>query len=161
MKHPLVKSLNLAPHEEGGYYREVFKSSRSMETGRPGGRRPLCSTIYYLLTADSRTGHLHRNNSDITHFFHMGAPMKYTLISPAGELSAFTMGSNVDEGEQLQYTVPAGYWKASVLEKGDYGLISEVVVPGFDWRDMTIASMVDIENAFPHLLSKVKHLIRN
>lgn len=87
--------------------------------------------------------------------------MKYTLISPAGELSAFTMGSNVDEGEQLQYTVPAGYWKASVLEKGDYGLISEVVVPGFDWRDMTIASMVDIENAFPHLLSKVKHLIRN
>ncbi len=39
-------------------------------------------------------------------------------------------------GQALFLEVPAGTWKASRLEPGaDHALVSEVVVPGFDWAD--------------------------
>nr|WP_309717848.1 cupin domain-containing protein [Armatimonas sp.] len=47
----LIETLQLAPHPEGGYYREVF---RSAETVTPSDGRPIRSaltTIYFLLPA--------------------------------------------------------------------------------------------------------------
>lgn len=156
---PMIKTLGLTPHPEGGYYREIHKSGVTIETKRPGSSRSLFTTIYYLLTRESPIGHLHRNASDITHFFHLGSPIKYFTVSPEGVLDTFTLGANIDEGERLQFTVPGGHWKGSVLEKGDCGLISEVVSPGFDWRDMEIAKKIFIEKSYPGPFKNICHLI--
>jgi uncharacterized protein len=127
-KEALVTALRLRPHTaEGGYYSEQYRSGRwLLSTGAIA-----MDTIYYMLTSDSPIGHFHRNSLDIVHFFHLGGPLRYTTISPDGGIERFVLGAELDRGEQLQRTVPAGFWKASELLSGEYGLISEAVVPAF------------------------------
>ncbi len=138
----LIQTLALEPHPlEGGYFKRTYTSGRSI--GTAGSTRCLASAIYYCLTEDSPVGYLHRNASDIVHCFHAGAPLSYFLISPEGEFHQAILGNQLDAGQTPQLMVPANWWKASQLpvHNGDweYGLISEVVVPGFDYADNQVA----------------------
>ena len=142
-KHTLITALDLAPHPEGGYFRRTYESAHIQR-----GRR-LMSCIYYLLTSDQPLGRLHRNRSDIVHFWQGGSPLHYTLLSPEGKLLQFTLGPDLAAGQQLQLTVPGGFWKGSQLLCGEYGLISEAVCPGFDYDDHDMASAADIRERYP------------
>ncbi|WP_303674982.1 cupin domain-containing protein [Vampirovibrio chlorellavorus] len=145
----LIEALGLVAHDEGGYFRQLYQSDWTVPTDREGGARYGLNTIYYLLTADSPKGHLHRNQSDIVHFFHAGSPLTYFLLSPEGQLSKVVMGPDPAQGQVFQMTVPGGYWKASLLASGDFGLISEAVCPGFDYRDRELATPATVRGAFP------------
>lgn len=149
----IIAQLGLEPHLEGGYFRRSYTAPHSING------RPAMSSIYYLLTADSPIGHLHRNRSDILHFWQGGSSLRYTLISPSGELKQKVMGPNIGAGEQLQILVPGGYWKASELCAGDYGLISEAVCPGFDFADHQLASAAQIQHDYPQHWQGLTHLI--
>lgn len=139
----LIDQLRLEPHPEGGFFRRSYTASHV------AGGRNFMSSIYYLLTADSPTGHLHRNRSDIVHYWQLGAPLHYTLLSPEGKLLQVTLGPDLANGQQLQLTVPGGFWKASQLLEGDYGLISEAVCPGFDYDDHEMAEPEAIASTHP------------
>ncbi|WP_373092286.1 cupin domain-containing protein [Zhongshania sp.] len=149
----IIAQLGLEPHLEGGYFRRSYTAPHSING------RPAMSSIYYLLTADSPIGHLHRNRSDILHFWQGGSSLRYTLISPNGELKQKVMGPNIGAGEQLQILVPGGYWKASELCAGDHGLISEAVCPGFDFADHQLASAAQIQRDHPQHWQGLTHLI--
>ncbi|MFA5073942.1 MAG: cupin domain-containing protein, partial [Nitrospirota bacterium] len=45
----LIRELKLAPHPEGGWYRELYRSNLKVAT--PHGERCAITTIYYLLAA--------------------------------------------------------------------------------------------------------------
>jgi len=45
------------------------------------------------------------------------------------------VGPNVEAGEKISWVVEGGLWKSSQLEGEEGLLISEVVVPGFEFRD--------------------------
>lgn len=107
------------------------------------------TSIYYLLTAQSRIGHWHRNKSDILHFFHLGEPITYYLIDPEGHLQSVVMGPDPSKGHVLQLAVKGGTWKASHLPMGSYGLISEAVSPGFEYADMTLGARELLLARFP------------
>ena len=107
------------------------------------------TSIYYLLTADSRVGHWHKNRSDILHFFHLGAPITYYLIHPDGQLETVVLGPDPAQGQVLQLAVKGGVWKTSHLHSGDYGLISEAVSPGFEYTDMRLGERAALVQAFP------------
>lgn len=145
----LIQLLGLEAHDEGGYFRQLYQSDWTVPTDREGSARYGLNTIYYLLTAESPKGHLHRNQSDIVHFFHAGHPLTYLLLSPEGQLSTVVMGPDPLQGHVFQMTVPGGYWKASYLASGDFGLISEAVCPGFDYRDRTLATPAMVRQEFP------------
>ncbi len=149
----IIAQLGLEPHLEGGYFRRSYTAPHSING------RPAMSSIYYLLTADSPIGHLHRNRSGILHFWQGGSSLRYTVISPNGELKQKVMGPNIGAGEQLQILVPGGYWKASELCAGDYGLISEAVCPGFDFADHQLASAAQIQHDYPQHWQGLTHLI--
>lgn len=135
----LIQSLDLQEHPlEGGFFRRTYQSSREFNT--PTGRRKLLTSIFYLLTTENPIGYFHSNRSDIVHYYHLGAPLEYTLISPEGEVSRFILGSDILRGQQLQLTVKGGWWKASRLLSGHYGLISEAVAPGFEYEDNTLGA---------------------
>ncbi|MCA9660722.1 MAG: cupin domain-containing protein [Myxococcales bacterium] len=135
----LVDALDLTAHVEGGFFRETWGASSTVQTA--AGARPLANTIYYLLTEASPLGVLHRNVSDITHFFHSGGPIRYAMIDPAGRWHEVVMGRDVAAGQVLAFTCPGGWWKSSRLAVGsDHGLISEIVAPGFDYADQTLAT---------------------
>ncbi len=142
-KNSLISQLALSPHPEGGYFRRTYESAQ-VQRGRK-----LMSSIYYLLTEDQAIGHLHRNRSDIIHFWQHGSPLLYTLLSPEGKLLQFTLGPDFAAGQQLQLAVPGGFWKASQLLCGSYGLISEAVCPGFDFDDHDMAEGADIRAKYP------------
>ena len=146
-KNNLIASLALKPHPEGGYFRRVFTSDYLCNTDL--GHRPAMSSIYYLLTDDSPVGHWHRNQSDIMHYFQLGSALRYWLISPEGELTTVLLGPEINTGQQLQLLVPGGYWKASELESGQFGLLSEAVCPGFVPQDMEMASAGRLAAKFP------------
>lgn len=152
----LIQSLGLEPHDEGGYFRQVYQSDWTLETKRDGETRYGVNTIYYLLTSKSPQGHLHRNQSDIIHFFHAGSPVTYLTVSPAGEVNEVVMGPDFKEGQVFQMTVPGGYWKTSFLTGGEYALISEAVSPAFDYRDRELATPETIKALYPGLMARLK-----
>lgn len=141
----IIQLLDLQPHVEGGYFRRTFQSAHQTQ----GLGRPVMTAIYYLLTEDSPIGHLHRNQSDILHFYQAGAALTYHLVNPAGELSRVVLGPDLMQGQQLQLLVPGGWWKATELVSGQWGLLSEAVAPGFDYADMDLASRETVLAEFP------------
>ena len=105
------------------------------------------------------------------HYFNIGLPIRYTVITPDGTLQETLLGPNPLEGHEQHLFVPGGCWKASELlygsEKGgnlsascDYGLIGEAVAPGFDYSDMTIATAVEMQSAHAKHWERIKHLVK-
>lgn len=148
----LIKHLNLTPHQEGGYFRQTYKSEKTIDNNQHASKRSLMTSIYYLLTSASPLGRFHLNQSDITHYFHLGAPLTYVLIYPDGQLKEITMGTDVLAGQVMQMTVEGGVWKASKLHQNNdysFGLIGEAVAPGFEYEDMQLAQFDRLLAQFP------------
>ncbi len=137
--------LRLEPNPEGGWFRQTYESKTDVDT--EGGRRPLLNTIYYLLTADSPVGHLHRNRSAITHFHHDGGPATYLLVDPDARLHEIVLGPDLGAGHVVSFTAPGGWWKAThILAPGATDcLISEAVSPGFRYDDHEMATIEGIQ----------------
>ncbi|MCX5379746.1 cupin domain-containing protein [Streptomyces sp. NBC_00091] len=156
---PLRELLGLTPHVEGGYFRQYYESTDGLETSR--GRRPLANTIHYLLDRDSPVGYLHLNNAHITHFLNSGGPIQYLMLSPDGEVHEVVMGEDAAAGQVLAFTCPGGWWKSSRLPEGvSHGLISEIVAPGFDYRDQSLASADRIADQYPAAIGRLRPSIR-
>lgn len=149
-KHSLIDQLQLQPHVEGGYFRRSFCASQNI-AGSAQGQRPLASAIYYLLTDDSPIGYFHRNRSEILHVWQGGNALSYLLIDPQGHIARHRLGPNLAAGEQLQLLVPGGYWKATELVEGQFGLLTELVCPSFVYEDMQLASAGQMQQDFPSL----------
>jgi len=158
-KQQLIKTLSLEPHVEGGYFRRTYQSDWTAALAY-GERRGL-SSIYYLLTDDSPIGYLHKNKSDIIHYFHGGSPLTYLIVHPEGRLERTVLGSALAQGQQLQLLVRGGCWKASELEDGEFGLLSEAVAPGFDYADMELATAAGVQNQFPQLWDSLAKYIKS
>lgn len=145
----VIANLGLEPHVEGGYFRRTFQPDHRAKVATADGPRYTMTSIYYLLTAESPTGHWHLNRSDVIHYYHLGGPLHYTMIHPDGQLETAVLGPDLAAGQQLQLTVRGGVWKASQLQTGDYGLISEAVSPGFEYDDMTLGQRDELVAVFP------------
>ncbi|NOZ53601.1 MAG: cupin domain-containing protein [Gammaproteobacteria bacterium] len=158
-KNNIIDTLGLIPHpNEGGYFRRTFESKHV--TKMAGSHRKLASSIYYLLTDDNRYSYLHRNKSDIVHCYHCGSPIRYTIIVASGHIEQHVLGTNLSQGEIPQLIVAGGDWKASELVSGEYGLISEVVIPEFDYEDNEIATARQISTLFPELANNILRYIK-
>lgn len=158
----LIESLQLEPHLEGGWFRRTFQSDVSLDVDTPAGRRPLLTSIYYLLTRESPVGHFHRNSSGIMHYFHEGDSIDYFLLDSCGQLQHNRLGWQIEKGDRLQLYVPGGVWKASRLCEGEsaYGLISEAVAPGFDFADMELGTRENLQQQYPAHSGLIRELCR-
>ena len=145
----LIEQLQLEPHVEGGYFRRTFEASHREKIDLGDGPRFTLTSIHYLLTADSPIGRWNQNRSDIIHFHHLGGPLRYNIIGPAGDLESVVLGSETQRGHQFQLAVKGGTWKAAELLEGDYGLISEAVAPGFEYEDMSLGERRGLQASFP------------
>ncbi len=128
----LETELGLEPHPEGGYFRRIHTAATTLITEQ--GRRHSASAIHYLLTAEQPQGRFHRVRSTILHFVQSGGPVQYACIDTQGQLTETVLGYAA--GQALFLEVPASTWKCSRLLPGaTHALVSEVVLPGFDWAD--------------------------
>lgn len=127
----LIRAFALAPHVEGGYFRRTYAHATSTPVS--------VSAIHYLLTPHSPVGHFHRTGSVIVHSLHRGRG-RCVLLHEDGRTESFVLGHAVAKGERCMWVVEGGVWRATMLEEeeeeeGGGLLITEVVVPGFDFRD--------------------------
>ena len=102
----LIRSLNLAPHLEGGHYRETFRDSAAVD-----GRS--CSTaIYFLLRSGERSRRHRIDAAEIWHSY-AGAPL-HLQLSLNGVIQDRILGNDVLKGEAPQIVVPANAWQSAV-----------------------------------------------
>lgn len=124
--------LGLERHPEGGFFKRIH--THPLEVPTEYGPRAAASSIHYLLNREQPISRFHRVRPTILHFLQSGGPVIYALLNSEGWMQEVTLGFG--EGQQIALEVHGGIWKASRLPDGvDHALVSEVVVPGFDWAD--------------------------
>ena len=124
--HPLIATLGLQPHPEGGWYRET------MRLPAPDGGRDIATAILFLLEAGQRS-HWHRVDADELWLWHAGAPLTLSI----GDTEQ-CLGGDPLAGQAPQLRVPKGEWQAA--EAGDgWTLVSCVVTPAFDFAGFELA----------------------
>ena len=127
----IIERLDLKPHPEGGYYRETFRDSRTIDGGRAAS-----TAIYFLLARDQKS-HWHRVDAVEIWHYHAGDPLILRIADDNGE-RAIRLGSDLTASEQPQAIVPAHAWQAAETT-GDWTLVGCTVAPGFDFAKFELA----------------------
>ena len=127
----VIRLLDLAPHPEGGHFRQTFRDTRTVEGGRAA------STAIYFLLARGERSHWHRVDAAEAWHWHAGAPLEL-YIHADGATRTVTLGPDIAAGERPQAVVPVHVWQAAV-SLGDWTLVSCTVAPGFQYEGFELA----------------------
>ena len=126
----IIRLLNLAPHPEGGFFRETFR-----DQAEPG-ERPASTAIYYLLREGDRS-HWHRVDAAEVWHWYAGDPLELSL-SDGNKTETHHLGSALDKGEHPQIVVPKMIWQ-SARSLGRYTLVGCTVAPAFTFEGFELA----------------------
>ncbi len=141
----LINLLNLQPHPEGGYFREVFRSSHHVRPEDGRGSKSAVTTIYFLLEA-GKVSRWHQVQSDeVWHYYEGDALELFWIDGHMKEYHRGLLGPVDDNAEPVQI-VPAGCWQAA-RTCGTYTLVGCTVGPGFDYADFVLISDCPEEEA--------------
>lgn len=150
----IIRSLQLAPHPEGGWYREIYRSQRSIVAD--GAARSALTSIYYLLE-QGQVSRWHIVDADEAWHFYCGAALALFTYDPQvrrleRHLLA-TPGQIAQTGQRTArerpapgpgeggagdmhiapvHVVRAGVWQGA-RSLGAYSLVGCSVAPGFEF----------------------------
>lgn len=140
----LIAELRLAPHPEGGYFRETFRSADRITTVR-GTTRNALTTILFLLTGESFSA-FHRLTSDEIWHFYRGDPLAVDIIDAAGRHEQRVLRAD----GPWQTAVPAGaHFASHVEDPSGYALVGCDVAPGFEYSDFYLATRLVLIAQYP------------
>jgi predicted cupin superfamily sugar epimerase len=148
-----IQTLQLRPHPEGGWFREVYRSEETISPqGLPrrfSGERHFSTAIYFLLN-EKEFSAFHRIKQDEIWHFYDGNALTIHMIDPSGNYSAVKLGRNPSEGESLLVVVKAGWlFGATVNGENSFGLVGCTVAPGFDFDDFEMPSRAELLDQYP------------
>lgn len=122
----IIKTLNLRPHPEGGWYAETWRSDVE------AGNRATGTAIYFLLEEDQRS-HWHKvDAAEIWHHY-TGAPIELSI-----DKTSHILGPDLASGQRPQIMVPAHAWQAA-RPLGGWSLVGCTVSPGFQFEGFELA----------------------
>jgi hypothetical protein len=158
-----IEQLQLAPHPEGGFYKETYRS--------PGIIPHTClkdiqaernfSTAIYFLLQEGEFSTFHRIKSDECWHFYDGGTLLIHVIHVDGAYSCIRLGRNMHEGEVFQFVVPAGAWFASEPATDSFfALVGCTVAPGFDFADFEMAQRQNLSEQYPQHNDLIERLCR-
>ena len=133
----LIATLKLRPHPEGGFYREIFRSTTEVAPADDRGSRAALTTIYFLLR-EGDVSRWHRVTSDEVWHLYEGGPLELLELDGAGRgLVRHRLGP-IGSGEDAPVcTIRAGQWQAA-RPLTAYVLVGCTVGPGFDFADFRL-----------------------
>lgn len=147
-----ISALNLQPHPEGGYFREVYRSAGVIAaSGLPTyfGSRHFATSIYYLLGGKEFSA-FHKLKSDEIWHYYDGCGLTLYVIQQDGTLITKMLGKHAGEGESLQQVIPANHWfAAKPADTHSYTLAGCTMAPGFDIMDFELGTFEDLAKQFP------------
>lgn len=146
----LKEYLKLEPlNKEGGLIGYPYVSDEIIKEGileDRDGDRPLCGTIYYVLTPNSFS-RMHKLVSDEIWYYHDGPALKMLLIDEEGNSEIKYLGNNLKKGETPQITVKRNTWQGALMnEDGEYTLVSTSMAPKYCDSDYTDGYYDDLKN---------------
>jgi predicted cupin superfamily sugar epimerase len=151
----LIDLLALAPHPEGGHYREIFRSQAcvSPDDGRP--QHNALTSIDFLLQAGEFSA-WHRVRSDEAWHLLEGGPLRLWCLPPTLERMVSVELSAASATTTPRHIVPAGWWQAAE-PLGEFAYVGATVGPGFEFADFSFARderhvMEAIERLQPELV---------
>ncbi|KMQ51017.1 hypothetical protein CHISP_2159 [Chitinispirillum alkaliphilum] len=146
-----ISKLNLEEHIEGGYFKEVYRSSCRF-AGKESvseSERSLSTSIYFLLKGN-QVSRFHSLRSDELWYYHYGSSVIIHMISKDGVLESRKLGLNMEKDERPQILIPAGVvFAAENRDKEMFSLVSCVVSPGFDFRDFKLHGRDELIASYP------------
>ena len=154
----LIDKLQLRPHPEGGYYREIFRSPSAVIPNDEREARSALTSIYFLLV-DGGPSRWHRLRSDEVWHFIEGAPVEmFRLDDQLARLEQQVLGSAAENDEPVAL-VPAGSWQAA-RTTGPYTLVGCSMGPGFDFADFRLLAdepqlAAQLRERFPDLTALI------
>ena len=125
----VIARYGLAPHPEGGHYREIFRAD-----AEEGGRCAVTS-IYYLLRAGEVSAWHRVDAVEIWHY-HAGDALRLELSLDGVEITSHRLG--VGKGAWPQVVVPVGAWQ-SARPEGAWTLVGCTVAPAFEFAGFELA----------------------
>ena len=133
-----VRRLDLAPHPEGGWYRETWRSD--MTISHPAlpphyeGPRSAGTAILFVLMPGQQSA-WHTVRSAELWMYHRGSPLVLEHGPDLESPKRTVLGSDIEAGQQPQALIAPGHWQRARPEGSEPSLVSCVVVPGFDFAD--------------------------
>ena len=149
----IIEKLGLIPLEpEGGMY------SRTYTTQETVNGRPMGSAIYYMLRGNAYS-HLHMLDADEVYHFYIGDPVELTQIDGQGNCFKTILGSDIENGQQVQCVVPKNVWQGLRLVKGgEFALMGTTMSPGYTDNFYIHADPEEIKERYPLLTDTIKNL---
>lgn len=127
----VIAALGLAPHPEGGHYREIWRDAPA------GGGRGAGTAIYYLLGPGERS-HWHRVDAAEAWHWYGGGPLVLSLSADGQEVESVVLGPDLAAGQEPFRLVPAGVWQ-SAAPLGRWTLAGCTVCPAFTFAGFEMA----------------------
>jgi len=134
----IIEKLQLEPHPEGGYYRQLYGNDAS-------GKKDI-STIYYMLT-DSDISVFHRLHG-VTEiwYYHAGEPLNIYVINTDGNLTVHKLSAE----DEMQVVIPPEQWfAAEIPSKKGYCLVGCAVAPAFNFENFELGQKDALIHQFP------------
>ena len=127
----VIRRLDLAPHPEGGHFRETWRD-------RPAdGSRGAGTAIYYLLAAGEVSAWHRVDAAEVWHWY-AGAPLALTWSPDGHDATAVHLGGDLAAGQVPQAIVPPGAWQTAET-LGHWTLVGCTVSPAFDFAGFELA----------------------
>ncbi len=133
----VVETLELAPHPEGGYFRETFR-----DTALDGDGRSRSTAIYFLLP-DGVISRWHR--VDAVEVWHWYAGSTLSLSETIGDSEPdlaqareIILGPDLLIGERPQHVIAAHAWQQA-RSLGNWTLVGCTVAPAFEFSGFELA----------------------
>jgi len=127
----VIDALALAPHPEGGWFRETWRDAPA------DGSRGAGTAILYLLKAEE-VSHWHRvDAAEIWHWYG-GGPLVLTLSPDGHDAEAHLLGPALDADQLPQRIVPPLWWQTAA-SLGRWTLVGCTVSPAFSFAGFELA----------------------
>lgn len=129
----VIERLQLAPHPEGGWFRETWRHDPG-DGGRGAG------TAVYFLLAEGERSHWHRVlDADEMWHWYAGAPLSLHIWAEGdGTVDVRLLGPELTGGQVPQALVPASAWQAAE-STGPWTLVGCTVSPAFMFEKFELA----------------------
>lgn len=128
----LVSLLNLMPHPEGGYYREMYRSATSAATH-----------IFYLLS-EGQYSRWHQIDYDEIWNHYEGDPLELIWFKPGDSHYEKQILGPLNAKSVPVQVIPAGAWQAA-HPLGSYTLTGCTVAPSFEFDRFRLLSEIESE----------------
>ena len=158
-----IKQLQLKKHPEGGYFKEVYRSSELILPEHLPKRykqsRNFSTSIYFLLEGKQFSAFHLLQSDELWHFYDGNSAILY-IINQKGEISVKKLGRIIES--ELQITIEKQNWFAAELEdKKSFTLFGCTVSPGFEFEDFQLGKRDDLIRKFPQHSALIKRLTKS